>query len=122
MRPPRTPVRRRRIGVGILHWNRCECQVLGLKGARKHRHPELALQSISDIIRRGFSLLYLGFRRLLGLVISWRKPESDKELEIVVLRLSGAFIQPLGLTSNDTSMMVSPWQVQSQPVVCERVS
>jgi hypothetical protein len=32
------------------------------------------------------SLLYLGLYRLLGLVISWRRSESDKEVEIVVLR------------------------------------
>ena len=32
------------------------------------------------------SLLYLGLCRLLGLVISWRRSASDKELEIMVLR------------------------------------
>ena len=32
------------------------------------------------------SLLYLGLCRLLGLVISCRSSDSDKELEIVVLR------------------------------------
>lgn len=33
-----------------------------------------------------FSLLYLGFCRLLGLVVSCRRSESDKDVEIVVLR------------------------------------
>ena len=34
----------------------------------------------------GFSLVSLGLGRLLGLVISWRRADSVKELEIVVLR------------------------------------
>jgi putative transposase len=33
-----------------------------------------------------FSLLYLGICRLLGLVVSCRRSESDKDIEIMVLR------------------------------------
>jgi putative transposase len=33
-----------------------------------------------------FSLLYLGIRRLLGLVVSSRRSDSDKDIEIMVLR------------------------------------
>ena len=43
-----------------------------------------------------FSLLYLGMCRILGLVLSGRRGESDKDVEIMVLRHQVRILERVG--------------------------